>query len=112
MVPNKPGSQQSFMMAQSTKKKWLAFHQNTLDKDHKKSEENIIAPPRVVHYREFAFKYKMHKVGSPRSLYQGKHQTRSRKQQDPQVARKAMGVDTIQARDKANKSKGESKDDQ
>ena len=37
MVPNKPSSQQSFMMAQSTKKKWLAFHQNTLDKDHKKS---------------------------------------------------------------------------
>ncbi len=37
MVPNKPSSRQSFMMAQSTKKKWLAFHQNTLDKDHKKS---------------------------------------------------------------------------
>ena len=37
MVPNKPSSQQSFMMAQSTKKKWLAFHQNTLDKDHNKS---------------------------------------------------------------------------
>ena len=37
MVPNKPSSLQSFMMAQSTKKKWLAFHQNTLDKDHKKS---------------------------------------------------------------------------
>ena len=37
MVPNKPSSLQSFMMAQSTKKKWLAFHQHTLDKDHKKS---------------------------------------------------------------------------
>ena len=37
MVPNKPCPLQSFMMAQSTKKKWLAFHQNTLDKDHKKS---------------------------------------------------------------------------
>jgi len=37
MVPNKPSSQQSFMMAQSTKKKWLAFHQNTLDEDHKMS---------------------------------------------------------------------------
>ena len=30
----------------------------------------MIAPPRVVHYREFAFEYKMHKVGSPLSLYQ------------------------------------------
>ena len=57
------------MMAQSTKKKWLAFHQNTLDKDHKKSEENIIAPPRVVHYIGFVFEYKMHKVGSLLSLY-------------------------------------------
>ena len=37
MVPNKPSPLQSFMMAQSTKKKWLALHQNTLDKDHKKS---------------------------------------------------------------------------
>ena len=37
MVPNKPSALQSFMMAQSTKKKWLAFHQNTLDKDHKVS---------------------------------------------------------------------------
>ena len=69
MVPNKPSSRQSFMMAQSTKKKWLAFHQNTLDKDHKKSEENRIAPPRVVHYIGFVFEYKMHKVGSPLSLY-------------------------------------------
>ena len=69
MVPNKPSSQQSFMMAQSTKKKWLAFHQNTLDKDHKKSEENRIAPPRVVHYIGFVFEYKMHKVGSLLSLY-------------------------------------------
>ena len=69
MVPNIPSSQQSFMMAQSTKKKWLAFHQNTLDKDHKKSEENRIAPPRVVHYIGFVFEYKMHKVGSLLSLY-------------------------------------------
>ena len=71
MVPNIPSSQQSFMMAQSTKKKWLAFHQNTLDKDHKKSvlTENRIAPPRLVHYKEFAFEYKMHEVGSPLSLY-------------------------------------------
>ena len=37
MVPNKPSSLQSFMMAQSTKKKRLAFHQHTLDKDHKMS---------------------------------------------------------------------------
>ena len=57
------------MMAQSTKKKWLAFHQNTLDKDHKKSEENRIAPARVVHYIGFVFEYKMHKVGSLLSLY-------------------------------------------
>ena len=37
MVPNKPSPLQSFMMAQSTKKKWLAFHKHTLDKDHKMS---------------------------------------------------------------------------
>ena len=37
MVPNKPSSQQTFMMAQGTKRKQLAFHQHTLDKDHKKS---------------------------------------------------------------------------
>ena len=36
MVPNKRPLQ-SFMMAQGTKKKRLAFHQHTLDKDHKKS---------------------------------------------------------------------------
>ena len=89
----------------STKKKRLAVHQHTLKMDHKFSVLQKIGqlPPRVVHYREFAFEYKIHKVGSPRSLYQGKHQTRSRKQQDPQVARKAMGVDTNLARDKAKK---------
>ena len=70
MVPNKPSPQQSFMMAQSTKKKWLAFHQNTLDEDHKMSVlENRIAPPQVVHYIGFVFEYKKHKVGSPLSLY-------------------------------------------
>ena len=37
MVPNKPSALQSFMMAQSTKKKWFAFHQHTLDKDQKVS---------------------------------------------------------------------------
>ena len=37
MVPNKPSALQSFMMAQSTKKKRLAFHKHTLDKDHKMS---------------------------------------------------------------------------
>ena len=37
MVPNKPSSLQSFMMAQSTQKKRLAFHRHTLDKDHKMS---------------------------------------------------------------------------
>ena len=53
------------------KRKWLAFHQHTLDKDRKMSvfRENRIAPPRLVHYREFAFEYKMHKVGSLLSLY-------------------------------------------
>ena len=35
IVPNKPSALQSFMMAQSTKKKWFAFHQHTLDMDHK-----------------------------------------------------------------------------
>ena len=42
MVPNKPSPLQSFMMAQSTKKKWLAFHKHTLDKDHKMSVLEII----------------------------------------------------------------------
>ena len=37
MVPNKPSPLQSFMMAQSSKKKRLAFHKHTLDKDHKMS---------------------------------------------------------------------------
>ena len=37
MVPNKPSPLQSFMMAQGTKRKRLAFHQHTLDKDHKNS---------------------------------------------------------------------------
>jgi len=37
MVPNKPTHLQSFMMAQSTKKKRLAFHQHTLEMDHKMS---------------------------------------------------------------------------
>ena len=37
MVLNKPSPLQSFMMAQITKKKRLAFHKHTLDKDHKMS---------------------------------------------------------------------------
>ena len=37
MVPNKPSSLQSFMMAPCTKNRWLAFHQHTLDKDRKMS---------------------------------------------------------------------------
>ena len=37
MVPNKPSPLESFMMAQSTQKKRLAFHRHTLDKDHKMS---------------------------------------------------------------------------
>ena len=37
MVPNKPTHLQSFMMAQSTKKKLTAFHEHTLEMDHKKS---------------------------------------------------------------------------
>ena len=37
MVPNKPSALQRFMMAQSTKKKQFAFHQHTLEKDHKVS---------------------------------------------------------------------------
>ena len=36
-VPNKPNPLQGFMMAQSTKKKRHAFHQHTLDEDHKMS---------------------------------------------------------------------------
>ena len=37
MVSNKPSALQSFMMAQSTKKKRFAFHQHTLDMDKKMS---------------------------------------------------------------------------
>ena len=37
LVPNKPSALQSFTMAQSTTKKRFAFHQHTLDKDHKVS---------------------------------------------------------------------------
>ena len=73
MVPNKPSALQSLMMAQSTKKKQFAFRQHTLDKDHKVSVlRKRIAPPSIVHYREFAFEYKKHKMGSPLSLYQKK----------------------------------------
>ena len=59
------------MMAQSTKTKTACLPpthtwQGSQDEC---SIENRIAPPRVVHYREFAFEYKMHKVGSPLSLY-------------------------------------------
>ena len=37
MVPNKPSALQSYVMAQSTKKIRFAFHQHTLDNDHKVS---------------------------------------------------------------------------
>ena len=37
MVLNKPSPLQSFMMAQGTKKKRLAFHKHTLDRDRKMS---------------------------------------------------------------------------
>ena len=65
--------------------------------------ENRIAPPRVVHYIGFVFEYKMHKVGSPLSLYQENTRQDKENNKDTQVARKAMGVDTNLARDKANK---------
>ena len=114
MVPNIPSSQQSIMMAQSTKKKWLAFHQNTLDKDHKKkcSKENRIAPPRVVHYIGFVFEYKKHKVGSPLSLYL----ENTRQEQEINKIHKWYGrqweLTQTLAREKANKNKSQCKDDQ
>ena len=42
-----------------------------------------------MHYIEFAFEYKMHKVGSPLSLYL------ENTKQDPQVVWKTKGDDTI-----------------
>ena len=93
------------MMEQSTKKKWLAFHQYTLDKDHKKSEENKIAPPRVVHYIGFVFEYKMHKVGSQLSLYL----ENTRQEQEINKIHKLYGrqqeLTQTLAREKAKKAK-------
>ena len=87
---------------------------NTLDKDHKKkcSKENRIAPPRVVHYIGFAFEYKMHKVGSPLSLYLEK----TRQEQEINKIHKWYGrpreLTQTLAREKANKNKSQCKDDQ
>ena len=47
-----------------------------------------------MHYREFAFEYKMHKVGSPLSLYL-ENTRQDQEKKDPQVVWKTKGVDTI-----------------
>ena len=70
MVPNKPSSLQSFMMAQVPKETICIPPTHTWKGSQGEcSKKNRIAPPSIVQYGEFAFEYKMHKVGSPLSLY-------------------------------------------
>ena len=71
-----------------------------------------MAPPRLVHYREFAFEYKMHKVGSPLSLYL----ENTRQDQEINKIHKWYGrqrelIHSL-AREKSNKGKSQCKDDQ
>ena len=74
--------------------------------------ENRIAPPRLVHYREFAFEYKMHKVGSPLSLYlENTRQDQEINKIHKWYGRKSESIHYL-AREKANKSKSQCKDDQ
>ena len=65
-----------------------------------------------MHYREFAFEYKMHKVGSPLSLYL----ENTRQEQEINKIHKWYGrqreLTQTLARDTANKSKSQCKDDQ
>ena len=65
-----------------------------------------------MHYREFAFEYKMHKVGSPLSLYL----ENTRQEQEINKIHKWYGrqreLTQTLAREKANKNKSQSKDDQ
>ena len=65
-----------------------------------------------MHYIEFAFEYKMHKVGSPLSLYL----ENTRQDQEINKIHKWYGRqrELIQslAREKVNKSKSQCKDDQ
>ena len=66
-----------------------------------------------MHYREFAFEYKMHKVGSPLSLYL----ENTRKEQEinkiyTQVVGKTTGVDTNLGKRKRQINKSQYKDDQ
>ena len=70
MVPNQPSALQSFMMAQTTKISDLPSTNTHLKRITGECFiENRIAPPSIVHYGEFAFEYKKHKMGSPLSLY-------------------------------------------
>ena len=65
-----------------------------------------------MHYREFAFEYKMHKVGSPLSLYL----ENTRQEQEINKIHKWYGrqweLTQTLAREKANKNKSQCKDDQ
>ena len=65
-----------------------------------------------MHYREFAFEYKMHKVGSPLSLYL----ENTRQEQEINKIHKWYGrqreLTQTLAREKENKNKSQCKDDQ
>ena len=65
-----------------------------------------------MHYREIAFEYKMHKVGSPLSLYL----ENTRQEQEINTIHKWYGrqreLTQFLAREKANKDKSQCKDDQ
>ena len=65
-----------------------------------------------MHYREFAFEYKMYKVGSPLSLYL----ENTRQEQEIIMIHKCYGrqreLTKFLAREKANKNKSKCKDDQ
>ena len=71
-----------------------------------------MAPPRLVHCREFAFEYKMHKVGSPLSLYlENTRQDQENNKIHKWYGRQRELTQTL-ARYKANKRKSQCKDDQ
>ena len=114
VVPNKPSPLQSFMMAQSTKKKRLAFHKHTLDKDHKMSvlqrigqlpQDQCIIENLHLNTKSTSWDHHFHYI-----------YTITRKAQGNNKIHKWYGkqweLTQTQARDKANKSNGQCKDDQ
>ena len=65
-----------------------------------------------MHYREFEFEYKMHKVRSPLSLYlENTRQDQEIKKIKKWYGRQRELIHSL-AREKANKSKSQCKDDQ